>query len=89
MVDSAPKKFPVKILIIIVLELAAIMAAASVSMSMTSRTEFRMSCHELERYKAELEKSSHAVDKDNNPTQSRQCHVPLVSIAILGAVFCS
>ncbi len=74
---TGPKKFPTKTLIIIVLGLVVIIAAASVSMSMTSRTEFCMSCHEMERYKAELEKSSHAVDKDNNPIQCRQCHVPL------------
>ncbi len=35
-----------------------------------------MSCHELKPHKAELEKSSHAVDKDKNPIECSQCHIP-------------
>ena len=77
MAETTSRKFPVKILIIIVAGFAAIIAASSISMSMTSRTEFCISCHEMERYKEELEKSSHAVDKDKKPIQCRQCHVPL------------
>ena len=77
MAEKTSRKFSFKILIIIVAGIVLFIAAASVSMSMTSRTEFCMSCHEMERYKEELEKSSHAVDKDNNPIQCRQCHVPL------------
>ena len=48
----------------------------SVPMERTSTTEYCMSCHELKPHKAELEKSSHAVDKDKNPIQCRQCHIP-------------
>ena len=45
-------------------------------MERTSRTEYCLSCHEMKMYKSELEKSSHAVDKDKNPIGCRQCHIP-------------
>jgi cytochrome c-type protein NapC len=45
-------------------------------MERTSRTEYCVSCHELKSHKTELEKSSHAVDKDKKPIQCRQCHIP-------------
>ncbi len=47
-----------------------------VPMERTSRTDFCMTCHELLPHKAELERSSHAVDKDKNPIECRQCHIP-------------
>ncbi|MDM8522425.1 NapC/NirT family cytochrome c [Desulfococcaceae bacterium HSG8] len=48
----------------------------SKSFQSTSSTEFCMSCHEMKNYKNELEKSSHALDKDKKPIQCRQCHIP-------------
>ena len=48
----------------------------SVSLERTSRNDYCMSCHELKPHKAELERSSHAVDKDKNPIECRQCHIP-------------
>ncbi len=48
----------------------------SKSFQSTSSTEFCMSCHEMKNYKDELEKSSHAVDKDKKPIQCKHCHIP-------------
>ncbi len=45
-------------------------------MKLTSTMGFCTSCHEMERYKTELEKSVHAVDKDKNPIGCSQCHIP-------------
>lgn len=50
--------------------------AAAVSMARTSSTAYCTSCHEMERYKTELEKSSHVVDKDKKPIECSQCHIP-------------
>lgn len=49
----------------------------SVPLARTSSMSFCMSCHEMERYKVELEKSSHARDKDKNPIECAQCHIPM------------
>ena len=48
----------------------------SVTMARTSSMDFCLSCHEMERYKTELEKSSHAVDEDKKAMECRQCHIP-------------
>lgn len=48
----------------------------SIPMAKTSSMDFCMSCHEMQRYKTELKKSSHAVDKDKNPIECGQCHIP-------------
>ena len=48
----------------------------TIPLERTSTTEFCVSCHELQTHKTELEKSSHAVDKDKNPIGCRQCHIP-------------
>ncbi|MCG8565523.1 MAG: NapC/NirT family cytochrome c [Desulfobacterales bacterium] len=61
---------------VIVTALLLLGVALAVPMEMTSRTEFCVSCHEITPHKAELEKSSHALDKDKNPIQCRQCHIP-------------
>ncbi len=48
----------------------------SIPMARTSSMSYCTSCHEMERYKTELEKSSHAVDKDKNPIECSHCHIP-------------
>ena len=49
---------------------------AAIPLERTSRTEYCLSCHELKTHKAELEKSSHAIDKDKKPIECSQCHIP-------------
>lgn len=75
MVNTESGKFPLKYLFIL-LGAAVIILLMSIAMARTSTTDYCTSCHEMEKYKAELEKSSHAVDKDKNPIQCRQCHIP-------------
>jgi nitrate/TMAO reductase-like tetraheme cytochrome c subunit len=48
----------------------------SIPMARTSTMTFCTSCHEMQIYKTELEKSSHALDKDKKPIECRQCHIP-------------
>ena len=62
--------------LLIPLVIAVIIIFMSISMARTSTTEYCTSCHEMQKYKDELEKSSHAVDKDKNPIQCYQCHIP-------------
>ena len=52
-------------------------AVGGYTMQETSKTEFCLSCHEMSRYSFELKRSAHAVDKDKNPIDCRQCHLPL------------
>ena len=59
------------------LGVVAVIVFMSLSMARTSTTEYCMSCHEMKEYKQELEKSAHAVDKDKNPIDCKQCHIPL------------
>lgn len=54
----------------------AVVAASAVAFEKTSTNEFCVSCHEMEQHQAELKLSSHAVDKDKNPIECRQCHMP-------------
>lgn len=56
--------------------MALLMYLGTIPLERTSTTDFCMTCHELKTHKTELEKSSHAVDKDKNPIQCRQCHIP-------------
>ena len=51
-------------------------AATSFTMSVTSSTDYCMSCHEMVTYQVELDASPHAVDADNNPMECHQCHIP-------------
>lgn len=51
-------------------------ALISIPMARTSTTSFCTSCHEMGRYKTELEASSHAVDKDKKEIGCSQCHIP-------------
>lgn len=67
--------FPVKLLFAI-LGVVIILVLISISMARTSSTEYCISCHELKRYKDELEKSSHALDEDDRPIGCKQCHIP-------------
>ena len=55
---------------------AIVMYLVSIPLERTSTTDYCMTCHELKTHKTELEKSSHAVDKDKNPIECRQCHIP-------------
>jgi len=48
----------------------------SIPMARTSTMSYCTSCHEMERYKSELEKSGHALDKDKKPIECGQCHIP-------------
>jgi nitrate/TMAO reductase-like tetraheme cytochrome c subunit len=75
MADATKRRVPLKLIIILIV-VAAIILAMSISMAKTSTTEYCISCHEMKTYKDELEKSSHVVDKDKNPIQCKQCHVP-------------
>lgn len=75
MIETKQRKFPLKYLFIL-LGIAVLILLMSISMARTSTTEYCISCHEMEKYKDELEKSSHAVDKDKNPIQCHQCHIP-------------
>ena len=63
--------------VLIPLGVVGVIVFISISMARTSTTEFCMSCHEIRGHKDELEKSSHAVDKDKNPIQCHQCHIPI------------
>jgi len=63
-------------LILILAGIGVVLILMSISMARTSTTQYCMSCHEMKRYKTELEKSSHAVDKDKQPIACRQCHIP-------------
>jgi cytochrome c-type protein NapC len=47
-----------------------------VTMARTSTTSYCLSCHEMQTHKNELEKSSHALDKDKQPIECAQCHLP-------------
>ncbi len=77
MAEEKSRRFPWKSLLAVVVlaGVAAILFSAATS-GRTSTTEYCISCHEMDRYKLELEKSSHAVDKDKQPIQCAQCHIP-------------
>ena len=75
MIKSNSGKIALKFIVILI-ALAAVIVLMSISMARTSTTEFCMSCHEIRTHKDELEKSSHAVDKDKKPIQCHQCHIP-------------
>ena len=53
-----------------------LMVLLSVAMARTSTTSSCLSCHEMQTHKDELEKSSHALDKDKHPIECAQCHLP-------------
>lgn len=65
-----------KILIVILIVALFFLGAISLTMAKTSSTDYCMSCHEIQPYKAEMEKSSHAVTKDKKPMECRDCHIP-------------
>jgi nitrate/TMAO reductase-like tetraheme cytochrome c subunit len=75
MVETTTRKWPLKLIIVLTI-VGAIMLAMSISMAKTSTTDYCISCHEIRTHKDELDKSIHAVDKDKNPIQCRQCHIP-------------
>lgn len=66
----------VLIICVAALALAVLIPLLSVSMARTSTMSYCTSCHEMERYKTELEKSSHVVDVDKKAIECSQCHIP-------------
>ena len=60
----------------LLLALVVLVVLLSVTMARTSTTSSCLSCHEMQTYKNELEKSSHALDKDKQPIECAQCHLP-------------
>jgi len=75
MVETQSRRLPLRWFVIVLVAICLIVFL-SLSMARTSTTEYCISCHEMKDYKDELEKSSHAVDKDKNPIQCHQCHIP-------------
>lgn len=75
-VPSKPSSSRLKWLLISAGAVALLLFLISIPMERTSRTEYCVSCHELKSHKTELEKSSHAKDKDKKPIECRQCHIP-------------
>ncbi len=71
----AMKMSSVKMLVVLLIVLALV-PVISMSMARTSTTNYCMSCHEMKSHKSELEKSSHAFDKDKKPIECAQCHLP-------------
>jgi cytochrome c-type protein NapC len=59
-----------------ILILMILVVLLSVTMARTSTTGSCLSCHEMQTHKDELEKSSHALDKDKQPIECAQCHLP-------------
>ncbi len=57
--------------------LAVFVLLISVPMARTSSMDYCISCHEMQRYKTELGKSSHALDKDKKAIECSQCHIPV------------
>ncbi|MCG8531785.1 MAG: NapC/NirT family cytochrome c [Desulfovibrionales bacterium] len=57
--------------------LLLLVVGLAVPLELTSRTSYCISCHEQKPHKAEQDKSVHALDKDKNPIECRQCHIPL------------
>lgn len=77
MAAEKSKKFPFKAFFIYTpLILIVLGIFLSVSMTKTSTTSYCLSCHEMKTHKEELEKSSHAFDKEKNPIECSQCHLP-------------
>lgn len=65
-----------KILLPVLIGTGVLLVVISMTMAKTSSTSFCMSCHEMNVYKEELEKSSHAMTKDKKPMDCKDCHIP-------------
>ena len=77
MEEEKYKRFSSKSLFIYTpLVLIVLVVLLSVTMARTSTTNSCLSCHEMKNYKEELDKSSHAFDKDKQPIECSQCHIP-------------
>ncbi len=76
MAEKKSGNFPWKWALVILLLVVGAIILGSVTLARTSSTEYCISCHEMQSYKTELEKSSHAVDKDKQAIQCAQCHIP-------------
>jgi nitrate/TMAO reductase-like tetraheme cytochrome c subunit len=62
--------------IYVLLILAVLVVLLTVTMARTSTTSSCLSCHEMQTHKDELAKSSQAQDKDKQPIECAQCHLP-------------
>lgn len=58
----------------------ALILAASAAVHQTQKTEFCMSCHEMQVYQKELDASPHAKDAQGKAVGCSQCHVPNANI---------
>jgi nitrate/TMAO reductase-like tetraheme cytochrome c subunit len=76
MEEAKKKGFSLKSWIYAALILVVLVALLSVAMAQTSTTGSCVSCHEMQTHKDELAKSSHAQDKDKQPIECAQCHLP-------------
>lgn len=65
-----------RILVVILIGGLLLLGVISMTMAKTSTTDYCMSCHEMQSYKDEMEKSSHAVTKDKKPIECKDCHIP-------------
>jgi len=74
MKEPVPRgKTPIATLIAV---LVVLVGATAFAFQATSTTDFCASCHVMKRHRTELNFSSHKVDKDKNPIDCVQCHLP-------------
>jgi nitrate/TMAO reductase-like tetraheme cytochrome c subunit len=76
MEEAKKKGFSLKSWLYAALILMVLVVLLSVAMAQTSTTSSCLSCHEMQTHKDELAKSSHAQDKDKQPIECAQCHLP-------------
>ena len=72
--SNSEKKYRIAVGTIVLL--VCFLGASAYGLHSTSKTEFCLSCHEMELYAKELKFSSHAKDKDGNAINCSQCHIP-------------
>lgn len=56
--------------------LVVLVGSVAFAFQATSTNDFCTTCHVMKRHQTELQFSPHAVDKDKNPIQCVQCHLP-------------
>lgn len=72
----AVNNYPVKRILVAAALVLLVVVSACITMANTSSMDYCMTCHEMERYKHELLKSSHAKDENGKQIECRQCHLP-------------
>lgn len=65
-----------KVVIIFLVGGVVCLTVMSLSLARTSSTGYCISCHEMEPYKDELKKSSHALTKEKQAVECKDCHIP-------------